>query len=228
MLKILNPIILLSILFILPGCFQPKEPEIPTNPSETSDDTVRPILPDPDQEENRIVWQKPEEVVKLLGDISNKTIADIGAGTGYFTFRFALKAQKVIAIDIDPTMIQILESFRNRLPEEIYHRIEPRMALPNDPQLKEGEADIVVIINTIGYIDNRQAYLKTLQKGLAEDGEIMILDFKTKNIPINAPPMKDRVPLGTLEKELTESGYTILSSDDRTLDYQYIIRARKK
>ena len=59
----------------------------------------------------RIVWQKPEEVVRLLGDISDKTIADIGAGSGYFTFRFALKAKKVIAIDIDPTMIKLMETF---------------------------------------------------------------------------------------------------------------------
>lgn len=179
-------------------------------------------------DEGRIIWQKPAEVVRLLGDISDKTIADIGAGSGYFTFRFALKAKKVIAIDIDPTMIKIVETFKHHLPVEIQSKIETRLALPNDPKLKKEEVDIVVIINTIGYIENRAAYLDVLREGIKEDGEIFILDFKTKNIPINAPPMEYRVPLGTLETDLSNSGFEIITSDDRTLDYQYIVKAKKK
>ena len=176
----------------------------------------------------RIVWQKPEEVVRLVGDISDKTIADIGAGSGYFTFRFALKAKKVIAIDIDPTMIKLIETFKQQLPKEIQNKIETRLALPNDPKIKDAETDIVVIINTIGYIENRVDYLKTLHKGLSENGQIFILDFKTKAIPIEAPSMEYRVPLGVLEADLIKSGFSIELSDDRTLDYQYIIKAVKK
>lgn len=179
-------------------------------------------------DDGRIVWQKPEEVVDMLGDISDKTIADIGAGSGYFTFRFAFKAKKVIAIDIDPTMIEIVQTFRGQLPSEIEEKIETRLALPNNPMIEDGEADIIVIINTIGYIENRISYLRKLSKGLSENGEIFILDFKAKNIPINAPPLDYRVPLGILERELEESGYAIKSSDDRTLDYQYIVKAYKK
>lgn len=179
-------------------------------------------------DEDRIVWQKPAEVVRLLGDISYKTIADIGAGSGYFTFRIALKAKKVIAIDIDPTMIKIVETFQHQLPEEIQNKIETRLALPNDPKIADGEVDMVVIINTIGYIEDRAQYLNVVKKGLTENGEIFILDFKTKNIPINAPPMEYRIPLGTLETDLINAGFEILTSDDRTLDYQYILKARKK
>ena len=175
----------------------------------------------------RIVWQKPEEVVRLLGDISDKTIADIGAGSGYFTFRFALKAKKVIAIDIDPTMIKLMETFKQQLPKEIQNKIETRLALPNDPRIEDAETDIVVIINTIGYIENRVDYLKTLHKGLSENGQIFILDFKTKAIPIEAPSMEYRVPLGVLEADLIKSGFSIDLSDDRTLDYQYILKAVK-
>ncbi len=49
----------------------------------------------------RAEWQKPEWVIEQLGDLTGKTVADIGAGTGYFAFRIARKAKKVIAIDID-------------------------------------------------------------------------------------------------------------------------------
>lgn len=204
-----------------------------TQPDELSEPIIeqpgenKPELLENVSEEGRVIWQKPEDVVKLLGDISDKTIADIGAGSGYFTFRFALKAKKVIAIDIDPTMIQILETFRRKLPEEIQDKIETRLALPNDPLIKEGEVDIIVIINTIGYINNRVDYLRRLKTALKDDGQILIIDFKAKNIPINAPAMEYRVPLGTLESDLAKSGYQIIISDDRTLNYQYITIAGK-
>jgi ubiquinone/menaquinone biosynthesis C-methylase UbiE len=175
----------------------------------------------------RIVWQKPEEVVKILGDISNKTIADIGSGSGYFTFRFALKAQKVIAIDIDPSMIKIIETFKQQLPEDIQGRIETRLAQKDDPKLASEEVDIITIINTIGYIENRVSYLKKIKDGLKEGGEIFILDFKAKKMSINAPEMKYRVPLATLESDLERAGYEVFTSDDTTLAYQYIVRARK-
>lgn len=174
----------------------------------------------------RIVWQKPEEVVKILGDISQKTIADIGSGSGYFTFRFALKAQKVIAIDIDPSMIKIVETFKQQLPEDIQKKIVTRLALPKDPKISTAEVDIITIINTIGYIEDRVDYLSTLKDGLKPGGEIFILDFKAKNLTINAPDMQFRVPLARLENDLKAAGYEIFDSDDRTLDYQYIVRAR--
>jgi len=174
----------------------------------------------------RIVWQKPEEVVKILGDISEKTIADIGSGSGYFTFRFALKAQKVIAIDIDPSMIKIVETFKQQLPEDIQKKIATRLALPSDAKISTGEVDIITIINTIGYIEDRVTYLSKLKDGLKPGGEIFILDFKAKKMTINAPAMEYRVPLGTLENELEAAGYNVFTSDDRTLDYQYIVRAR--
>lgn len=174
----------------------------------------------------RIVWQKPEEVVNILGDIDQKTIADIGSGSGYFTFRFALKAEKVIAIDIDPSMIKIVETFKQQLPENIQSKIETRLAEPDNPMIRKEEVDIITIINTIGYIGDRVQYLRKIKEGLKEGGEIFILDFKAKRLSINAPEMKYRVPLGRLESDLEEAGYEVFSSDDTTLAYQYIVRAR--
>ena len=216
---------ILMIIFLFSACntAETKRPEEVAYPDS------KPLIEVVDEvdDSGRIVWQKPEEVVKILGDISEKTIADIGSGSGYFTFRFALKAKKVIAIDIDPSMIKIVETFKQQLPKDIQSKIETRLAIPSDPLIQKEEADIITIINTIGYIDNRLAYLKKIRDGLKENGEIFILDFKAKNIPINAPEMKYRVPLSTLENDLANAGYTVFSSDDRTLDYQYIIRAKK-
>lgn len=226
--KYFTLILVISFLFATQACKnEPTTTEDPTQQVDTGKVAIEDDIVEEVNEEGRIIWQKPEDIVRMLGDISDKTIADIGAGSGYFTFRFALKAKKVIAIDIDPNMISLLESFRQKLPEDIQAKIETRLALPNDPKLEDGEADIIVIINTIGYIENRKAYLGSLINSLSPEGKILILDFKTKNLPINAPPMEYRVPLGTLENDLLENGYKIIDSDDRTLDYQYILIAGK-
>ena len=178
------------------------------------------------ESKERGIWQKPELVISMLGDLGDKTVADIGAGTGYFTFRLVPKAKKVIGIDIDQRFIRFLDSVNVRLPAQYRERFESRLAKPNDPLLKAGEADAVVMVNTYGYIQNRIQYLKTLSKGMSPGAKLLIIDFKKNNLPIG-PPEEYKVALGQAEKELITSGFAIEKIDKDALDYQYIILAVK-
>jgi ubiquinone/menaquinone biosynthesis C-methylase UbiE len=180
-----------------------------------------------DENKDRELWQKPETVVSLMGDLSGKTVADIGAGTGYFTFRMALQAKKVIAIDIVKSYLEILDNLKEKLPFEIKEKIETRLGKENDPMLKSNEADLIIIINTFSIIDNKLEYLKTLKKGLKKGGKVFIIDFKIKNLPIDAPPIKERLPINELEDQLNKAGFLNIKTDDTTLDYQYVVSAEK-
>lgn len=175
--------------------------------------------------DDRIGWQKPDEVINMLGDLGGETVADIGAGSGYFSFRLALKAAKVIAQDIDPNMIQLMDAFAANLPESIKNKVETRLGKANDANLYEDEVDNVIIINTIIYIDNKKEYLENLKKGLKKGGKLMIVDYKMKRLSIDGPDVEDRVPHHVVENLVTEAGYTIKASDDTTLEYQYIVVA---
>lgn len=180
-----------------------------------------------DENKDRALWQKPEVVVSMMGDLNGKTVADIGAGTGYFTFRMALQAQKVIAIDIVPSYLEILDNLKEKLPLEIKERIESRLGKENDPLLKPDESDLVVIINTFSVIDKKVEYLKTVKKGIKKGGKVFIVDFKIKNMPIDAPKIKDRLPIYELEEQLSKAGFKNIVTDDTTLDYQYVVTAEK-
>lgn len=174
---------------------------------------------------NRLIWQKPDMIIELLGDLSGKTVADIGAGTGFFALRLAPKAQKVIAIDIDSRFMNYLDSVKvMELPENIQNRLEPRLGLPDDPRLAANEVDIVIIVNTYMWIKNKPEYLNTLKKGLISGGKLLIIDFKKKRTPIG-PYTKDRVPLHEVEEQLYAAGYTNIETNDTALDYQYILIA---
>lgn len=173
----------------------------------------------------RSSWQQPELVVNKLGNLEGKVVADIGAGTGYFVLRLAYKNAKVIAIDIDPLMINFIESFKENLPKEVQDNISTRLAKPNNPMLKDNEVDKVIIINTASYISKLENYLATLKKGIKSEGSIMILDYKNKIIDIPAPPLDDRVSIGKLQTYLANAGYKNIIVDDTSLEYQYIITA---
>lgn len=176
---------------------------------------------------DRVIWQKPEVVIDQLGDVSNLTIADIGAGTGFFSLRLAAKARKVIAIDIEKQFIDYLDSIRVlELPEAIQSRLEPRLARPDDARLNPEEADIVLIVNTYMYIPNRIEYLKALKRGLKPGGRLFIIDFKKKRTPFG-PAIELRVPLFTVEEEVEQAGFKWVRSNDTSLDYQYIVIAKK-
>lgn len=197
--------------------------------SEKQDSTKQknPNILDEADESGRLLWQKPEAVIDLLGDLSGKTIADIGAGSGFFTIRFALKSEKVLAIDIDSVMLKYIETIKQRFPSEFQDKIETRLALPNDPLLEDEEVDIVVIINTIAYIEDRPKYLSIVKDGMKPNGLIMILDYKMKQLAIEAPPSAYRVSLNQIENDLQTAGFINVRSDDRTLDYQYLVFAEK-
>jgi len=197
-----------------------------------SENTVRNNIEDQNSEENlynlyRDLWQNPFGVIEQMGDLSGKTIADIGAGPyGYFSIQLASRtnASKVIAIDIDPEAISFMEEAKKLLKPEVAEKMETRLVLPNDPKLGPGEIDVILIVNTAIYFDQRIEYFKNLKKGLAKDGKLVVIDFKMRNTPVG-PPTENRIPLGQMEAELTSAGYQLIESDDRTLDYQYIVIA---
>jgi SAM-dependent methyltransferase len=178
------------------------------------------------ESKDRVIWQKPDLVISFLGDLAGKTVADIGAGTGFFTFRLVPKAKKVIGIDIDQRFISMLDSVKVRLPLEYRNRFESRLAKPENPMLKDGEADAIVIVNTYGYIDNRIEYLKLLKKGMSKGGQLLIIDFKKNNVPVG-PADEFKVALQQVEKELIAAGFVIDNINKDVLDYQYIVLAKK-
>lgn len=173
----------------------------------------------------RLDWQKPEWLLNTLGDISNKTIADIGAGSGYFTFRLVQRKAKVIAIDVDPQMISILNLFRSNLDSVSQSMLEIRQVPVSDPQLSHEEVDIVMLVNTIGYIDNLSDYLDKIRYGLKKDGLLVIVDFKSNiDVPISITGESEFIIDNELLKTiLAKNGFRFIEVDDMTLPYQFVM-----
>lgn len=175
------------------------------------------------------IWQSPKTLIERLGDLSDKTVANIGAGPyGYFSIEIADEAKKVIAIDIDPKAIRFIDSMRLQLlPLAIQKNLETRLVEPDNPKLRFEEADVVTILETYAYLPNRIQYLQTLRKGIKDGGRLLIVDFKMRKLPVG-PPQSEKVPLFQVERDLEKAGYRIEFVDDLSLAYQYIVIAVKE
>jgi len=175
-----------------------------------------------------MIWQKPQKVIKYLGpNLKNKVVADIGAGPiGYFSFMIAPKAKKVIAVDIDLSSLTFIDSVNHSKPLEVRKQLETRLVEPDDPKLRDGEVDIVLIVSTLIYIEDKNGYLTNLKKAVSKGGKLIIVDFKKKVLPPGFPPAEEKLALFEVEQLLLNSGYELLVSDDKSLDFQYIVVAK--
>ena len=171
----------------------------------------------------RAEWQKPGKVIASLGPLEGKTVADIGAGTGYFSFPISKQAAKVIAIDIDQRFLDYIS--QKKQTQKIDGNIETRLTKPDSSGLKPREADMVLIVDTYHHINGRVEYLRRLKKCVRQDGVLVIIDFKKVKTP-SGPPVELRVAEDQVESELKSAGFTIVSADRETLPYQYIVKAR--
>jgi ubiquinone/menaquinone biosynthesis C-methylase UbiE len=174
--------------------------------------------------EDRHIWQKPDFIVSKFGSIRGKTVADLGAGSGYFAFRFLKNGANVIAIDIDQRMIDLMESEVNFFPDSLSDNFSARLATANNPGIEQEEIDFLFVANTYTFLENRVQYFSELKAGFKPEGKLLIVDFKKKHTPIG-PPQEDRVALGDVEAELIKAGYRIIDSDDSSLSFQYVILA---
>ncbi len=169
-------------------------------------------------------WQNPNLVIQKLGDLDGKVVADLGAGTGYFTFRIAEKAKKVIAIDIEQKFLDYIEDRKLELPPKYADVIETRLTVPDDPDLKSNEADIVLMVNVYYYLKNRVAYMSKVKKGLKNNGILVLVDFKLGDMPVG--PVENKVSVQQAAADLKEAGFTVGEIDEKSLQYQYIIKAQ--
>jgi len=168
------------------------------------------VLEDP----SRDAWQKPHDVITALDLKPTETIADIGAGTGYFARRFAMHAGKVYAVDIDAKLLDIA---RDKAPANL----ETVLAAPDDPRLAAGSIDTIFFCDVLHHIADRPAYYPKLAAALKKGGRIVVIDFYKKDLPVGPPP-EMKLSEDEVIGELQQAGFALAKRLD-ILPYQYLL-----
>ena len=176
------------------------------------------------EDEDRVVWQKPEIILEKMGDLNGKTVADIGAGTGYFSFRMLKNAKKVIALEIEPRFIRFIDSISLELSTTMSDKLETRLVESQNTNLKPNEIDAALMVNTYMYVSNREDYLKQLYKSINVGGKVVVIDFKKQDLPLG-PSLDEKLAAADVVRELQNAGFQSVLLDEQSLDYQYIVTA---
>jgi ubiquinone/menaquinone biosynthesis C-methylase UbiE len=168
----------------------------------------------------RDAWQKPHEVVMALDLKPGMTVADIGAGSGYFTLRFARHVGTegaVLAVDVSQPM---LDEVGRRARAASLATVRPVLARPDDPLLPTAGVDVVFICDTWHHIEQRQAYLAKIRRALKAGGRFVIVDFH-KDSPVG-PPASMKLTRAEVLAEVRQAGFT-LASEPTMLPHQYFL-----
>jgi ubiquinone/menaquinone biosynthesis C-methylase UbiE len=173
------------------------------------------------EDPKRDAYQKPEEVVKALKIEEGEVIADIGAGSGYFTFRLARpvgEKGRVYAVDVSPEMVVHLN---RRVRDLNVRNVVTILSAPDDPLLADGSVDRFLIVDTWHHIGGHAKYLALLKRMLKPGGQVIMIDFKKAKTPVG-PPMEMRIDRDDLVREMQANGFQ-LAAEHTFLEYQYFL-----
>ena len=166
----------------------------------------------------RDAWQKPTEILDALHLERTTRVADLAAGTGYFSAQIAKRIPQgeLFAVDIEPNMLRYLEERKHR---EHLHVLTPILASAETPNLPE-PVDVVLVVDTYHHIDNRTTYFAKLRGLLRANGRLAIVDFKP-DAP-EGPPVEHRISSEKVAAELTAAGYSLVATH-QFLPRQYFL-----
>jgi len=177
------------------------------------------LLESPD----RAAWQKPELIMDALRIAEKATVADIGAGAGFFTVRLARRVGPnglVYAEDIQQPM---LESIKRRVSREGLNNVVPRLGTPTDANLPKGVLDAVLVVDVYGELDeesSRIGLLRHLADTLKPNGRIGIVNYRPGDGGPGPEPEK-RLESSVVEAEVRAAKLRVL--DVVTLPFQYLL-----
>jgi 2-polyprenyl-3-methyl-5-hydroxy-6-metoxy-1,4-benzoquinol methylase len=172
----------------------------------------------------RAIWQKPDDVVKALGLKGTETLDDVGAGSGYFTFRFAraLPQGKVVAADTEAEMIRHIH---HRAMSDGIKNVMAVLTKPDDPEVSK-DADWVFICDVLHHVPDRLGWLGRVAAEMKPGARLALIEFKEGKLP-EGPPESAKIPRAQLISLATRAGLTLDGKKTMLLPYQVLLVFRK-
>jgi ubiquinone/menaquinone biosynthesis C-methylase UbiE len=169
--------------------------------------------------------EKPAKLLDLLQLAPGDTVADIGAGTGYFSFRIAERVGpqgKVYATDIQPEMLDII---RRRVKEKNVSNIETILGTADDPRLPPNSTDLILLVDVYHELDHPWEMAFGMVKALKPGGRLVLVEYRLEDpaIPVK---LVHKMSEKQVRREMEPHGLTWVGTID-ALPRQHVIVFRK-
>jgi ubiquinone/menaquinone biosynthesis C-methylase UbiE len=175
------------------------------------------LLEAPDRDE----WQRPDLIMDALGVAEASVVADIGAGSGWFTIRLARRVGPnglVYAQDVQQLM---LAAISRRVQREGLTNVRPVLGEESDPKLPAGAVDTVLIVDVYHEIEDGVTLLKNVANALKPQGKIGVIDFRLEGGG-PGPTREERVGPDQVIRDAQAAGLRLVRQEE-FLNYQYFL-----
>lgn len=170
---------------------------------------------------DREATEQPEHVLDVLGVKEGMTVADVGAGSGYFTVRIARRVGprgRVVATDLQPEMLDLL---RTKVDKDKLANVVPVLATERDAKLPRGELDLVLMVDVYHELPEPAATLAQVRAALRPQGRLALVEYRGEDPDVPIKP-EHKTTLAQVKRELEANAFVFRSSDE-SLPQQRII-----
>lgn len=168
--------------------------------------------------------EAPTKAIAALGIRAGQTVADIGAGSGYYTVRLAEvvgPGGRVFATDIQPEMLALIEKKLAQGPAKASGAVTLLLGSPTESKLPDAAIDLALMVDVYHELAQPQAFLRSLKRALKPDGRLVLVEFRKESgwVPIRE---EHKMSVREVRLELEAEGFTF----DRVIDvlpWQHIL-----
>ena len=218
-------ILLSSLVFVLSTCSQPAKEQVGKSKTYTYK------TPDPDgigkqykgreiahvmgaagadwlERNNRNEEENSDSAIAKLPLLPNSVVADIGAGTGYYTFRIAqrIPAGKVYAVDVQDEFVQYLNDKKKQLKAS---NVQVVKGSEQSPNLPDTSVDIAIMVDVYHELEYPQEVLQALRKALKPTGRILLLEYRAEDPEIAIKELH-KMSVTQVNKEMEANGFKLV------------------
>ncbi len=150
--------------------------------------------------EDREKYEQPEKLLDALKLESGMTVADVGAGVGYFTLRLARRvgnSGRVLAVEVQQAMLDLLK--RNSEREKL-NNIELVLGTPIDPGLPQASVDLALLVDVYHEFQQPEAMIAGIRRSLKQSGRLVLVEYRGEDASV---PIKPEHKM-TVQQVLTE------------------------
>jgi len=164
---------------------------------------------------NRTEREEEENVTAAIDNMKLKpgmVVADIGAGSGYYSFRIAKKVNtgKVYAVEVQDEMIEALKNAKKNLQDKVVEVIKGDSLSVN---LSDNSVDLAIMVDVYHELEYPHEILQSLKKALKPTGKILLIEYRSEDsaIPIKA---LHKMSVAQASKEMEVNGFKLYSKGD--------------
>jgi SAM-dependent methyltransferase len=156
--------------------------------------------------------EAPDVLVRELRLQPDDVVADIGAGTGYFTFRMSalVPRGRVLAVDIQPEMLDLI---RERSERDAIDNVEPVLGRIDDPSLPEAGVDVVLIVDAYHEFSHPMEMMRGIVRGLRPGGRVVLVEYREEDPDVPIKPLH-KMSEAQARREMAAAGLVWVETRD--------------